>query len=67
MHSIQIWLRAQVVTMLNGDTTRVNLCANSRVTITGGSPTNIATVGPRDIQACNGIIHVIDTVLIPPQ
>lgn len=33
---------------------------------TGGSNTEAATVVVADIQASNGVVHVIDTVLLPP-
>jgi transforming growth factor-beta-induced protein len=37
------------------------------VTVSGGSVTvNNATVTSADVQASNGVIHVIDTVLLPP-
>lgn len=47
------------VTMTNGDTVRVSL-DNGKLFI------NLSEVIVTDIQATNGIIHVIDTVLTPP-
>lgn len=51
------------VTTVNGDTFTVNKSGNT-VTITdiGG---NIANVVLTDVQATNGIIHVLDKVILP--
>jgi len=39
-----------------------------RIKTTGGKVTvNDATVIKADVMATNGVIHVIDTVLLPPQ
>lgn len=51
----------QVITTLNGNLT-VGI-ANGTVTLTG--PRNNARVTVTDVPAKNGIIHVIDTVLLP--
>jgi hypothetical protein len=37
------------------------------IQIVGGTPANRATVVLPNIRACNGVIHVINAVLIPPQ
>ena len=48
------------VTMLNGD--------NASFTVTNGTVMiEGATVTTADVTASNGVIHIIDTVLIPPQ
>ena len=47
------------VQMLSGD--KVTVCRNGR-----HLKVNNATVVTPDVTATNGIIHVIDTVLIPP-
>lgn len=46
------------VTMLNGDALRFDL--------SNGVTVGNATVTQPDIEASNGVIHVIDTVLLPP-
>ena len=47
------------VTMLNGD--------DASFTVSGGSVMiNDATVTSADVSASNGVIHVIDKVLMPP-
>ena len=52
----------QVVATANGDLT-VGISAEGVVTFTNGNTT--ATVIAADIEASNGVIHVIDTVLLP--
>ncbi|KNC85570.1 hypothetical protein SARC_02259 [Sphaeroforma arctica JP610] len=49
----------QVIEMANGDTTKVTINAD-------GTMINDAMVVVTDIEACNGVVHVISTVLIPP-
>ncbi|MFS8814107.1 fasciclin domain-containing protein [Synechococcus sp. R60.4] len=51
----------QQVTTLQGSPVTVTLLEGGRIRI------NNANVITADIQAANGIIHVIDTVLIPPR
>ena len=36
------------------------------ITIDGGVKVNDATSSPPDVMASNGVIHVIDAVLVPP-
>ena len=48
---------AEVATLLDGETVTVDL--------TDGVKINDANVGPADIQAVNGVIHVLDGVLLP--
>lgn len=52
----------QQITTLGGGTLTVGI-NGSNVTITG--PENSAAVTATDVQARNGVIHVIDTVLLP--
>lgn len=52
----------QKLTTLQGPQLTVGI---SGTTITVASPSNSATVGPADIVAKNGVIHVIDKVLLP--
>ncbi len=40
--------------------------AEVTITLDGGAKVNGATVSAADIVATNGVIHVIDTVLLPP-
>lgn len=53
---------------LAGKTLKVNTAAGLPVTVDGtlGVRVNDANVIQPDIEASNGVIHVIDTVLIPP-
>jgi transforming growth factor-beta-induced protein len=39
-----------------------NIKADGNFTING-----VATIGPTDLQASNGVLHIIDKVLVPPQ
>jgi uncharacterized surface protein with fasciclin (FAS1) repeats len=50
----------QIATLLEGESLSVAK-SDGKVTING-----VALVGPTDVGALNGVIHVIDTVLIPP-
>lgn len=52
------------VTTVNGETFTIAVDGDV-VTITDGAG-NVATVTQTDIEASNGVIHVIDTVLLPP-
>jgi len=36
------------------------------ITLDGGAKVNGATVSTADIAATNGVIHVIDSVILPP-
>ncbi len=54
-----ISLAGQSVTMANGDDVSISL-------VDGALLVNDSTVTATDIVASNGIIHVIDTVLLPP-
>lgn len=51
--------------LTNGDVPTLN-GAPVTVDVTDGVKINDATVTEADIEACNGVIHVIDTVLLPP-
>lgn len=54
---------------LAGKTLDVNTVNGAALTVTGtmgGVTVNGAKVGPADVAASNGVIHVIDTVLLPP-
>lgn len=53
------------VTTVNGATFEVSAGMDGGVEITDGQG-NTATVTTTDIEASNGVIHVIDTVLMPP-
>ena len=37
------------------------------ITLDGGAKVNGATISTADIEASNGVIHVIDAVILPPQ
>lgn len=37
------------------------------ITLDGGAKVNGATISTADIEATNGVIHVIDAVILPPQ
>ena len=49
-----------MATMVNGDDVKFSVSSSGTVSV------GTATVTLADVQASNGIIHVIDTVLIPP-
>jgi uncharacterized surface protein with fasciclin (FAS1) repeats len=55
----------QELTTLSGLVLTVNKEGNV-VTLTGGTDENVATVVVADIYQSNGVVHVIDTVLLPP-
>jgi len=59
--SSQLTEGLQLPTLLNGTSLTVSLTTGVRVT----GPRNSATVTTADIQAKNGVIHVVDTVLLP--
>lgn len=50
-----------VVETVNGETITINVSATEGVTINGA-----ATVVAADVVASNGVIHLIDSVLLPP-
>ncbi|MDX2002736.1 MAG: fasciclin domain-containing protein [Chitinophagales bacterium] len=52
----------QVLTTVNGGTVTVNI-SGSTVTFVGANST--ATLALADVQGTNGVVHVIDTVLLP--
>lgn len=55
------------VVKLNGKSVKTLNGASVRVTVSGGKVmVNNANVTAVDINASNGVIHVIDTVLLPP-
>jgi uncharacterized surface protein with fasciclin (FAS1) repeats len=41
--------------------------ANVTVTLDGGAKVNGAVISTADIEASNGVIHVIDSVILPPE
>lgn len=55
------------VTTLQGGTAAVTVNGNTFTILGGGNGTNAANVTLADIMATNGIIHVIDRVLLPKQ
>ena len=59
-----VGLDGQAVTTVNGATFTVNVAADGSVTLTDAAG-NEVTVVATDVQASNGIIHVIDAVLMP--
>ena len=54
----------QTVKTLEGDTIKIDV-ADGGATITDGQG-NVSKIVMTDIKAKNGVIHVIDTVLLPP-
>ncbi len=52
----------QEVTTVQGETLTVSLQGGVSITDATGTP---ATVGPADIEASNGVVHVINKVLVP--
>ncbi|MDE0654662.1 MAG: fasciclin domain-containing protein [bacterium] len=66
-HVLPLAAPAEVVLTLDGQSVATVNGADITVTIDGGTVmVNDATVIATDIAASNGIIHVIDTVLLPP-
>ena len=54
----------QTVPTLEGATITINV-ADGKATITDGQG-NVSNIVKTDVKAKNGVIHVIDTVLLPP-
>ena len=66
-HVLAIEAPAELVVTLDGESVTTVNGADITITIDGDTvKVNDATVVATDIQATNGIIHVIDTVLLPP-
>jgi uncharacterized surface protein with fasciclin (FAS1) repeats len=66
-HVLSVEAPAEVVATLDGQTVATLNGAEVAITIDGDTVlVNDATVIATDIAASNGIIHIIDTVLIPP-
>lgn len=61
VHADQL-TNGQNITMLSGDTLTVDLSAGAKV-VTNLS--NSVTISATDVQGSNGVIHVIDAVLVP--
>ena len=53
------------VETLQGEKFTVNI-ANGTVSITGGDILPVSNVIGTDVEASNGVVHLIDQVLIPP-
>ncbi len=64
-HVVSGKVRAKDVAKLNGKTATTVQGGTVAINTTSGVKINNATVVKADIKAKNGIIHVIDTVLIP--
>ena len=66
-HVLPVAAPAEVVVTLDGQSVATVAGSDVVVTIDGGSVmVNDATVVTADIEASNGVIHVIDKVLLPP-
>ena len=66
-HVVSGKVPASTVVTLNGRSVPTVQGATVRVTVSGGNvKVNNANVTATDIQASNGVIHVIDSVLLPP-
>lgn len=66
-HVIAGKVPASTVVTLNGKSVATVQGASVRITVSGGKvKVNNANVTATDIQASNGVIHVIDSVLLPP-
>jgi uncharacterized surface protein with fasciclin (FAS1) repeats len=59
-----VGLDGQAATTVNGATFTVNVADDGSVTLTDAAGGDV-TVVTTDIQTSNGVIHVIDTVLMP--
>ena len=66
-HVLPLAAPAELVLTLDGESVTTVAGSDVTITIDGGSVmVNDATVVTPDIQASNGVIHVIDQVLLPP-
>lgn len=66
-HVIPGKVMAADVVKLNGESVGTVQGGKARITVSGGKvKINDATVVITDIQCTNGVIHVIDTVILPP-
>jgi len=66
-HVVSGKVPASTVVTLNGKSVATVQGASVRITVKGGKvKVNNANVTAVDIQASNGVIHVIDSVLLPP-
>ncbi|GAB4451780.1 MAG: hypothetical protein OHK0029_01560 [Armatimonadaceae bacterium] len=61
-----VYVAADVVGMNGKDVPTINRAAKVNISTSGGVKVGGANVVKTDIPAKNGVIHVIDTVLIPP-
>jgi uncharacterized surface protein with fasciclin (FAS1) repeats len=64
-HVVSGKVEAKKVVKLNGKTVKTLQGGTLKVDTSNGVKVNDATVVKTDIKASNGVIHVIDTVLIP--
>lgn len=64
-HVVQGNVSASKVMTLNNRSVKTLQGSSLKVTTEGGVRVNNATVTKTDVQASNGVIHVIDTVLLP--
>lgn len=59
-------LNAGVITPLGGDPLTLGAFTNGTLTVTGaGNGGEVGNMGIPDVQATNGVVHVIDRVLLP--
>ena len=66
-HVVSGKVPASTVVTLNGKSVATVQGASVRITVNGGKvKVNNANVTAVDIQASNGVIHVVDAVLMPP-
>ena len=66
-HVLPVAAPAEVVVTLDGQSVTTVSGADVTISVDGGTVmVNDATVVTADISASNGVIHVIDTVLLPP-
>ena len=66
-HVLPLAAPAEVVVTLDGQSVTTVNGADVAISVDGGTVmVNDATVVTADIEASNGVIHVIDAVLLPP-